>query len=81
MAYAWGMDPFLDILPEIFQSGLGLVIFVILFFWSFVWKILALYRSASRKQKGWFVVLFFVNTAGLLEIIYLLSHRKRAKRA
>lgn len=75
------MDRFLEILPDVFQSAFGAVIFVIIFLWSFVWKILALYRSASRKQRGWFVVLFFVNTAAILEIIYLLAFRNRPKRA
>jgi hypothetical protein len=75
------MEPFLEILPEIFRSGLGLVVFTVVFVWSFIWKLLALYRTASRRQKGWFTVLFFVNTAGLLEIIYLLIHRRRPKRA
>ena len=75
------MDFFTSTLPEIFQSTVFVSFLVVAALWSFVWKILALYRAASRKHKVWFVVLFFVNTAGILEIIYLLVHSKRPKRA
>jgi len=40
--------------------------------WSLVWKGLALWRAARAQQPAWFVVLLVVNTAGLLEIAYLL---------
>lgn len=75
------MELFTSTLPEIFQSAVFVSFFVVAALWSFVWKILALYRAASRKQKVWFVVLFFVNTAGILEIIYLLIHARHPKRA
>jgi hypothetical protein len=75
------MDTVTTLLPDIFQTAVGSVILVVVIVWSAVWKILALYRSASRKHKVWFVVLFFVNTAGILEIIYLLVHLRRPKRA
>lgn len=75
------MTFFTDMLPEAFQTTLGAFTLIVVFFWSSFWKILALYRSASRKQKVWFVVLFFVNTVGILEIIYLLVYNNRPKRA
>jgi len=37
----------------------------------------ALWASARRKQKAWFVCLLILNTAGILPIIYLLIHRKK----
>lgn len=39
--------------------------------WSIFWKGLALWHSAQRGQGWWFVVLLVVNTAGILEIVYL----------
>ena len=39
--------------------------------WSLLWKGLALWRAATRGEKVWFVVFLFVNTLGILEIIYL----------
>jgi uncharacterized protein DUF5652 len=40
--------------------------------WSLAWKGLALWRAAQAGQLAWFVVLLVVNTAGLLDIAYLL---------
>ena len=39
--------------------------------WSLTWKGLALWKSASFRQKYWFIAILLVNTLGLLEIIYL----------
>jgi len=48
----------------------GVTLFLLIV-WSIFWKGLALWHSAGRKQGWWFVVLLVVNTAGILEIIYL----------
>ena len=45
------------------------IIFLVL--WSVVWKGLALWHAGRRGQYWWFVILLVVNTAGILEIIYL----------
>jgi hypothetical protein len=41
-----------------------------LILWSFVWKGLALWKSATLRQKWWFIILLVINTVGILEIIY-----------
>jgi hypothetical protein len=46
-------------------------VFILLALWSLFWKGLALWHSGRRDQPWWFVILLVVNTAGLLEIIYL----------
>lgn len=55
--------------------GLALPLFgaalVVLVLWSLVWKGLALWSAAKRGDKIWFIVFLLVNTAGILEIIYL----------
>lgn len=58
----------------------GLIFFAVisLMVWSIVWKALALWRSARLGKKVWFVVFLFVNTAGILEIIYLFALSKPA---
>jgi hypothetical protein len=73
--------PFIEMLPEIFRTAVGGTLLVVMVFWTAFWTILALYRAASRKHKVWFVVLFFINTVGILEILYLLILRNRPKRA
>lgn len=40
-------------------------------------KGLALWHSARKDQKGWFWVLIFVNTMGILDLLYLLIWRKK----
>ena len=51
-------------------AGFGLLI-ALLILWSFVWKGLALWRAARLGHTGWFVALLIINTAGILEILYL----------
>ena len=51
-------------------------IFVLFIVWTLVWKALALWHSARRGQKGWFIALLLINTVGILEIIYLFGVAK-----
>ena len=52
-------------------------IFVVLGIWSMIWKAIALYKAGGRKDLAWFVVLFIVNTLGILEIFYIFYFSKR----
>jgi Family of unknown function (DUF5652) len=47
------------------------LLLVLLIIWSIAWKGLALWKSARVGSKVWFVILLIVNTAGVLEILYL----------
>jgi predicted membrane channel-forming protein YqfA (hemolysin III family) len=53
------------------------VVIYILFVWSLFWKGIALWRAAQLKQRNWFVVMLVLNTAGILEIIYLFRFAKK----
>ena len=53
------------------MASLIVIVFVISLIWSIVWKGLALWRAAKRGEKVWFIIFLFVNTVGILEIIYL----------
>jgi methionyl-tRNA synthetase len=55
------------------------VLLTALIVWSLIWKGFALWRAARAGQAAWFVVLLFVNTAGLLEIAYLLFFAPRPR--
>jgi hypothetical protein len=46
-------------------------IFPVLYLWSAIWKGLALWKAAKKDSKVWFVLLFVINTMGLLEILYI----------
>ena len=47
--------------------------------WEMVWKGLALWKAASNKHKIWFVIIFIINTVGILPILYLLYLRFKHK--
>jgi hypothetical protein len=59
------------------SETVALVGFVAIALWSLVWKGLALWAAARGEQQWWFIIILIVNTAGILEIIYLLFFRKR----
>ncbi|HPT66220.1 MAG TPA: DUF5652 family protein [Candidatus Woesebacteria bacterium] len=42
-----------------------------LLIWTLVWKGLALWKSANKRQLIWFILLLNVNTIGIFEIIYI----------
>jgi uncharacterized membrane protein YiaA len=44
--------------------------------WSLFWKILALWHAARANERGWFIAMLILNTAGVLEIIYLFAVAK-----
>lgn len=52
-------------------------IFLLLIIWSIIWKGWALWIAALRRHKWWFIVLLFVNTLGILEILYIFYLSKR----
>lgn len=58
-----------------------IVFFVLLIIWSLVWKGLALWKSARRTDTVWFVIFMFLNTAGILEIIYYFLIAKSDKKS
>ncbi len=61
------------------ELGMGIItVLVILVIWTIIWKGLALWKSAQRSHKVWFIIMLIVNTAGILEIIYLLTHRNKS---
>lgn len=45
--------------------------------WSMVWKGIALWRVGRNSHLIWFVVLFIVNTLGILEIVYILRFSRK----
>lgn len=49
-----------------FFAGMGL-----LMLWSLIWKGLALWKAARRGEHWWFLGLLVINTAGILDILYL----------
>lgn len=44
---------------------------VLVLVWNLPWKGVALWRAARRKEVGWFILIFLVQTMAILEIFYL----------
>ncbi|MCX6820087.1 MAG: DUF5652 family protein [Candidatus Adlerbacteria bacterium] len=66
----YGMDQSFFINLPFWSSPLfGLVAVAAL--WSLVWKGLGLWHASRNGQPWWFMAIFVVNTAGILEIFYL----------
>jgi len=45
--------------------------FLPIFIWISFWKGFALWKAAGKKQLTWFIILFLINTLGLVEIAYI----------
>ncbi len=63
-----------------FNPGM-MSLFVLAMIWSMIWKGIALWRAGGKKDLVWFVIMFVVNTVGILEIlyIYVISKEKEIK--
>lgn len=71
LASDWSNDTYGDFLTMSDWSMTLVVSLVLLMIWSLFWKGAALWHAARKKNKIWFVIFLFVNTLGILEIIYL----------
>ena len=63
-------------LENTFNTGLitGIILLIIILaIWSVIWKAIALWMSARNNNKTWFIIMMIVNTAGILEIIYIFA--------
>jgi len=49
---------------------------IIIVVWSSLWKFFACWKAARNNSFIWFLVLFFLNTLGILEILYLFVFSK-----
>lgn len=45
--------------------------------WTVVWKGIAMWRSARRNDKHWFIALLVLNTLGIVDIIYIYVFSER----
>ena len=56
--------------------GISPTLLIILLIWSLAWKGVALWKSARKKHLIWFIILFVINTMGILEILYIFLFSK-----
>ena len=60
-----------------FLAGVFWLLFLLAVVWSAAWKGVALWRAGRNGQLAWFIVMFIVNTLGILEIIYIFAFSRR----
>jgi len=65
---------FLNELSSYLGISKGLLIIILI--WSAIWKAIGLWKSARLKEPIWFVLIFIINTMGLLEILYIFIFSK-----
>jgi predicted permease len=56
-------------------SNTQLYLIAILAVWELIWKGLALWKAAKRRQPVWFIAILVINSAGVLPIVYLLLNK------
>ena len=47
------------------------IVILALVFWEIYWTVKACWLAARNNDKGWFIAMLLLNTAGILPIIYL----------
>jgi len=58
-------------------AGIIWFFIILVWLWSMVWKGIALWRAGRNGDLAWFIVMFIINTAGILEIIYIFAFSKK----
>ncbi|MDP2672721.1 MAG: DUF5652 family protein [Nanoarchaeota archaeon] len=61
------------------QLGVPFWLFIIIFVWIIVWKLLALWKYARNNHIAWFLIIAVINTIGILEILYIYVFSKLGK--
>ena len=61
--------------------GWVIVVLVIVGLWEVIWKAIGLWHAGSDRNLLWFVLMFVLNTLGILEIVYVfgISRPRRAR--
>lgn len=58
-------------------SYMVMMVFILLLIWSLAWKGVALWKAGRNNDLAWFIILFLINTAGILDILYIVIIGKR----
>lgn len=52
-------------------------ILVLVAIWELVWKLIAMWKAGRNNHLAWFIGIAILNTAGILPIVYVLTHRNK----
>ena len=73
----WNTNWNVPFLGVIFLPVVGFLIFVLVV-WTIYWKGPALWHAARKGDLYWFIALLLINTAGILEILYIFHFSKKS---
>lgn len=76
----WNTNPATYMYSGLFAGWLGFLLFPLII-WSIFWKGWALWRAAKNDSKVWFIVLLILNTAGIIDILYIFIFGKNTKKS
>lgn len=48
-----------------------------LLLWTILWKAMALWKAGRNNQLGWFIGLFFIQTLGVLDLVYIIFFQRK----
>lgn len=66
-------------MPTIMNFSQNYWVMALVILWTLPWKGVALWTTANKKAKGWFIALLILNTLGILEILYIFVFSKMKK--
>lgn len=49
----------------------------IILIWALLWKGIGLWVAARNTQRNWYIAILLLNTAGIIEIIYLFRFARK----
>ena len=75
MMHTWYLQSGLEQMFSPLPFFIGIPFLVIFMVWVLSVKGYALWHAAKNEQKTWFVFLLIVNSAGILELVYLIWFR------
>jgi hypothetical protein len=60
-------------------SNSQIILISIIVIWDFIWKCIAAWKAAEKKERFSFVILLLINSVGIIPILYL-AYNKYAKK-
>ena len=56
------------------------LVIILIGLWVIPWKGYALWRAAKNNHKKWFIAILLLNTLAILEIVYIFTANKKARK-
>ncbi len=61
------------------QLGISTWLLIVILIWTAVWKLYGMWKSARKGHIAWFIIIAFLNTVGIIPILYIYVFADRLK--